>query len=66
MFDRPPPESALWRLKDGERCTVTVGEKEYDAVWSSATFRFRYRDETGAVQEPSHTKVDEWRPAAKF
>lgn len=65
MFDRPAPESALWRLKDDERCTVTIGDKEYDAVWSAATFQFRYRDEAGAVQEPSRAKVDEWRPGGE-
>jgi len=63
MFDRPPPESALWRLKHDELCIISIDGKEYEATWSAHTFRFCFKDENNEVRQPIYHAVDEWRPA---
>lgn len=61
MFDRPPPESALWRLQHDEPCIITLDGKEYEAEWSAKNYRF-YLCGVGG-QSVHYSEVEEWRPA---
>jgi hypothetical protein len=62
MVDRPPPESALHRLKHEELCIITLDGKELEATWSANNFRFYFKGDLG-VHSISHVNVEQWRPA---
>ena len=57
------PESALSRLKDGERCIVTTREGEQEARWSVAGWCFFYLQRgTPMICHPD--EIEEWLPAS--
>ena len=63
MFDRPPPESALHRLRHEELCIITVDGQEHEATWSANIFRFYFRI-GGDARTVGWADVEEWRPAS--
>lgn len=62
MFDRPSPESALYRLAHEEPCIIQIGGKEYEATWSAKASRFYLCGMAG--KSAHHSEVDSWRPAS--
>ncbi|HEY0845816.1 MAG TPA: hypothetical protein VGE12_10635 [Noviherbaspirillum sp.] len=63
MYDRPPPGSALHRLRHDELCIITIDDKELEATWSANIYRFYIR-EGGDARTVGWGDVEEWRPAS--